>query len=117
MQKPKLTIGQICYFAMFGNNPGTGNRKFTVHSGKVKGITYDSESKTFAFILEIPFEITQTPKWLHRLFPRRVKVFGPIHELYHHLHKTNVYVANENEVYHDVREAVEESCDLVQIEA
>jgi len=117
MRKPKLTIGQICYFAMFCRNRQSKTESFTVHSGRVKGLEYDSENDSIDYILEIPFDISQTPKWLHRLFPRSIPIFEPVHALHHWIHKKNTYVANEDEVFYDFRDAVSDSHDYLQIQA
>jgi len=115
MRKPKLTIGQLCYFPMFSTDLKTGISNFKVYSGRVKGIEYESETDSIVYVLDVHFEVTWTPDWFRKIFPEKFRILKPLYHLYHRFHKDFNYYVDEVEVFHDFRDAIANANDCLQL--
>jgi len=56
-------------------------KDFTISSGTIAGVEYDSDTEEITYVLKLPYEMATLPGWFNRLFPMRYRIFDPIRAL------------------------------------
>jgi len=114
MRKPKLNVGQDCFFIVIWNDEGSeAAPSFTVNSGNVRAIEYDSETDEYAYHVASPFVFDFVPDWMKKFLPKKFWICRVVRSIYHHFNREYVHVLQDIDVYHDVRDAMKYGQDFV----